>query len=105
MPNYSIDEHCWRRHVRLVALVVIALGLVVGCGKNYSDSTYRVTSMQGGRTCLALVKGTDDKTVCDQFTRVVATRALRVNDCVVLRLYPETSGKSELIRKPQAACT
>lgn len=93
---------------RAVSLACFAVALAassVACGRDrYIDGTYHVTKVEDRTLCLERVEGDGERRLCDQFPRVAASRPLRVGDCVMLRLLPESSGESRLILTPEAAC-
>lgn len=89
----------------LVMVVTAATIAPAACGRHRPlDATYRVTKVEGRMLCLELVKGDGDHRLCDQFPRVEGSGPIKVGDCVLLRLSPESSGQSRLILKPPTVC-
>jgi hypothetical protein len=94
---------------RLAASAAVVL-LVAACAPSHVDTAYAVTSVQGDDICLTLPPGVAAKGqpehVCDSWpaARIIGGRPLRVGDCVVLRLHPESSGTAQLILSASARC-
>ena len=90
--------------------VVAPLVMLAACGKSYYDYVYRVTSVANGTTCVTLVsglpKGSESDHVCDAWSghQVIASRPIRVGDCVIVRMHPE-GGHAQLILTDSAKCS
>jgi hypothetical protein len=94
-----------------LAPAAVAFLLLAACGPSHIDTLYTVSSVDSGAICLTLPTGVPAKGqpehFCDTWppARIIGGRSLRVGDCVVLRLHPESSGTSQLTRSDAARCS
>jgi hypothetical protein len=74
-----------RTHQIFIAAALALATLVTGCGPLHLRAAYRVTAIEGKRTCIAYVRGDGGSSrACDRFPPAAGARPLRVGDCVLL---------------------